>query len=65
MNAFKDTRVLAEAALAVALSFVLGLIVLFKMPFGGSISLEMIPLIFLALRQGWQSVSSPERRTVS
>jgi thiamine transporter len=54
LNAFKDTRVLTEAALAVALSFVLGFIVLFRMPFGGSVSLEMIPLILLALRQGWK-----------
>ena len=54
MNAFRDTRVLTEAALAVALSFVLGFIVLFKMPFGGSVSLEMIPLILLSLRQGWR-----------
>ena len=52
MNAFKETRVLAEAALAVALAFVLGLITVFRMPFGGSISLEMVPLILLALRQG-------------
>jgi thiamine transporter len=52
MNAFKDTRVLAEAALAVALAFVLGLIKVFQMPFGGSISLEMVPLILLALRHG-------------
>jgi thiamine transporter len=52
LNAFKDTRVLAEAALAVALAFVLGLIKVFQMPFGGSISLEMVPLILLALRQG-------------
>ena len=54
MNAFRDTRVLTEAALAVALAFVLGLVVLFKMPFGGTVSLEMIPLILLALRQGWK-----------
>lgn len=52
MNVFKDTRVLTEAALAVALAFVLGLIKIFEMPFGGSISLEMMPLILLALRQG-------------
>ncbi|HET7271294.1 MAG TPA: energy-coupled thiamine transporter ThiT [Rubrobacter sp.] len=52
MNAFRDTRVLTEAAIAVALSFVLGLVVLFKMPYGGTVSLEMIPLILLALRQG-------------
>ena len=54
MNAFRDTRVLTEAALAIALSFVLGFFVLFKMPFGGSVSLEMIPIILLALRQGWR-----------
>ncbi len=54
LNAFRDTRVLTEAALAVALAFVLGFFVLFKMPFGGSVSLEMIPLILLALRQGWK-----------
>ncbi len=54
MNAVWDTRLLTEAALAVALSFVFGLFVLFRMPFGGSVSLEMIPLILLALRQGWR-----------
>jgi thiamine transporter len=52
MDAFKDTRVLTEAALAIALAFVLGLIRVFKMPYGGSISLEMVPLILLALRHG-------------
>jgi thiamine transporter len=54
LNAFRDTRVLTEASLAVALSFVLGFVVIFKMPNGGSVSLEMIPLILLALRQGWK-----------
>ncbi|MDQ4105692.1 MAG: energy-coupled thiamine transporter ThiT [Actinomycetota bacterium] len=54
MNALRDTRVLAEAALAIALAFVLGLVRVFEMPFGGSVSLEMIPLILLALRQGWK-----------
>jgi thiamine transporter len=52
LNAFRDTRILAEAALTIALAFVLGLIKVFEMPFGGSISLEMIPLLLLALRQG-------------
>jgi thiamine transporter len=52
MNEFRDPRVLTEAALAVALAFVLGLIKVFQMPFGGSISLDMVPLILLALRQG-------------
>lgn len=59
LNAFRDTRVLTEAALAIALAFVLGLIRVFKMPYGGSISLEMMPLILLALRQGpWVGVVS-------
>jgi thiamine transporter len=52
LNAFRDPRVLTEAALGVALAFVLGLIRVWKMPFGGSISLEMAPLILLAIRQG-------------
>jgi thiamine transporter len=52
VNAFRDVRVLTEAALAIALAFVLGLIKVFQMPMGGSISLAMIPLILLALRQG-------------
>jgi len=52
MRAYGNTRVLTEAALAVALAFVLGFVKIFQMPFGGSISLEMIPLILLALRQG-------------
>ena len=52
LNAFKGIRFLTEAARAIALAFVLGLMPAFKMPFGGSISLEMIPLILLALRQG-------------
>jgi thiamine transporter len=59
MNAFRDPRVLTEAALAVALAFVLGLIKVFEMPFGGAISLEMVPLILLALRQGpWVGVAA-------
>jgi thiamine transporter len=52
VDAFRDVRVLTEAALTIALAFVLGLIKVFQMPMGGSISLEMIPLILLALRQG-------------
>lgn len=57
MGSLRDTRVLTEAALAVALAFVLGLIKVFQMPFGGSISLEMMPLILLALRQGpWAGI---------
>ena len=52
MDTFRDTRVLTEAALAISLAFVLGLIKVFQMLYGGSISLDMVPLILLALRQG-------------
>lgn len=59
MNAFRDTRVLTEAALAIALAFVLGLIKVFQMPYGGAISLDMVPLILLALRQGpWVGIAA-------
>lgn len=50
----RNTRVtvLAEIALAIALSAVLNYIGLHFMPQGGSISLVMLPLIVVALRRG-------------
>jgi thiamine transporter len=47
-----DVRTLAEIGLAIALAAVLGLLKPFTMPQGGSVSLEMLPLIFLAVRRG-------------
>lgn len=52
MGSIGDTRVLTEAALSVALAFVLSFIKLLDLPFGGSVSLEMIPLVLFALRHG-------------
>lgn len=52
MESVRNVRVLTEAALAIALAFVLSFIKLLELPFGGSVSLEMVPLILLALRQG-------------
>lgn len=52
VDSVRNVRVLTEAALAVALAFVLGFVKLLELPFGGSISLEMVPLILFALRQG-------------
>jgi thiamine transporter len=46
------TRVLVEVALTVALSAVLHYVKLWQMPFGGSLSLEMLPILVLALRRG-------------
>ncbi|MEW6661145.1 MAG: energy-coupled thiamine transporter ThiT [Bacillota bacterium] len=49
----KKVSVMVEIALCVALAYVLGLIKLWQMPFGGSVSLEMIPIFIVALRRGW------------
>ena len=46
------TRIIVEAGLSIALAYVLGRFMLFKLPFGGSISLDMLPLLVFALRRG-------------
>lgn len=46
----KSVRYLTEAALMVALALVLSRVKLFRMPQGGSVTLEMVPLMVLALR---------------
>ena len=48
----KTTRMLAEGGIFIALALVLGLIKLFELPQGGSISLEMLPLFLFCLRWG-------------
>lgn len=45
-------RLAAEIGLTIALSAVLGLLVVWQMPQGGSISLVMLPLFVLALLRG-------------
>lgn len=45
-------RLMAEIGVAVALSAVLNFIPLFKMPYGGSVNLEMLPILIVALRWG-------------
>ena len=44
------TVVLVEGALCIALSIVLSYIRLFRMPQGGSVNLELVPLILFAWR---------------
>lgn len=52
-NTSWTTRMLTEGAICIALSFVLGLIKMFPMPQGGSVTAgEMIPLIVFAMRYG-------------
>lgn len=47
------TKMLVEAGIMLALSYVLSLIPVFKMPFGGSVTAgSMIPLIIFAIRWG-------------
>jgi thiamine transporter len=45
-------QALAEIGVAVALAAVLGQLRLFVMPQGGSVSLELLPIIFVAVRRG-------------
>jgi thiamine transporter len=42
----------AELGVAIALAAVLGQVRLFTMPQGGSVSLEMLPIVFVAVRRG-------------
>ena len=44
---------LAEVAVCIALAAALGLLKVFTMPQGGSVSLEMLPILFLAVRRGF------------
>ncbi|MFD1205155.1 MULTISPECIES: energy-coupled thiamine transporter ThiT [Sporosarcina] len=48
----KRLQFLLEVAILGALSFVLDLLVLFKLPQGGSITLSMLPIIVMAYRWG-------------
>lgn len=54
MDSFKEnsTRIIAEIGIAVAIATVLNFLPLWKMPQGGSISLEMLPILLVALRWG-------------
>lgn len=51
-NAHRTIQMLCEGALMVVLAQVLDLFPLWKMPWGGSISLNMVPVIFFACRWG-------------
>ncbi len=48
-----QTKIIAEVVVAVALAYVLNLIVLFRLPQGGSVTaVSMVPILWLALRRG-------------
>lgn len=53
----RNSRVLimVETALCVALAVALSRIPAFKLPYGGSLSLEMLPIMVVALRRGFRA----------
>lgn len=52
MNKNSRITIMMEGALCVALSVVLGYLTLFRMPQGGSINLELVPLFVFSYRHG-------------
>lgn len=52
MNTSSKTQKLVEAAMLLALAMILSYIKVYELPQGGSITLEMLPIVVLALRQG-------------
>lgn len=48
----KKTKILAEIAISIALSCVFHFIRLWEMPQGGSVSLAMVPILFISFRRG-------------
>ncbi len=48
----KKVRLMTEIGVAVALAALLNFITLFRMPQGGKISLEMLPILIVAIRWG-------------
>ncbi len=47
------TKIISEVIVAVALAYVLNLIVVFRMPQGGSVTaVSMVPILWLSLRRG-------------
>ncbi|MCW3974920.1 MAG: energy-coupled thiamine transporter ThiT [Candidatus Bathyarchaeota archaeon] len=49
------TKILSEIIVAVALAYVLNLILIFRLPQGGSITAaSMVPILWLALRRGFK-----------
>ena len=46
-------RMLCEGAIMIALSLELGLLKVFELPQGGSVSLEMLPLLLFCVAGAW------------
>ena len=48
----KQTKALCEGAVMVALAVILGMLRLYRLPNGGSITIAILPLVFFAVRYG-------------
>ena len=48
----KSTRALCEGGIMVALAVILGMLRLYRLPNGGSITIAILPLVFFAARYG-------------
>lgn len=48
----QKTKAICEGAVMVALSLILGMIRLYRLPDGGSITIAILPLVFFAIRHG-------------
>lgn len=52
MNTTGKTRIMVEGAMLIAMATILSYIKFFELPQGGSITLEMLPLVIMGLRNG-------------
>ena len=51
----KDTKMIVEAGISIALSVILSFIVIFRMPLGGSVTIaSRLPIVIYAVRRGWE-----------
>lgn len=52
MSKTSNTRILVEGAMLIALATILSYLKFYEMPMGGSITIEMLPLVIMGLRNG-------------
>ena len=52
-NSHRKVRMLTEGALCIALAEILSFLPLYKMPWGGSVDLSMLPIILFCVRWGF------------
>ena len=52
LNTSSKTRILVEGAMLIALAMILSMIKLYELPQGGSLTLEMLPLVIMGERHG-------------